>query len=50
MLLMNIKMRFGKVAPEIEKKINSINDTGKIRELFVQSFSYDDEFQFNKII
>jgi len=50
MLLMNIKFRFGFISTEIEEKINSIKNMDKIRELYTQSFSCENETQFNQLL
>ena len=50
MLQMNINLRFGKISELLQDKIKSIKDNDKIKDLFVKSFSCENEDQFLKMI
>jgi len=50
MLLMNIRIRFDSISSEIMNKIQKIKDIEKIRYLFSESFSCNNEKQFIQLI
>jgi len=50
MLLMNIRFRFGNISLDTEQKVKAMKDHERIRELFTQSFSCDNEEQFKTFL